>query len=71
MRAFPTTAPSSRLQIARKPCLKAAYHRNSFYSPLANVAERSSRTVRFRLFLYLVGVTNAVRVGSSGSQATN
>ncbi|GFF57624.1 hypothetical protein IFM51744_09277 [Aspergillus udagawae] len=44
MRAFPTTAPSSRLQTARKHCLKAAYHTNSFYSPLANVAEKSSRT---------------------------
>ncbi|KAH1286197.1 hypothetical protein KXX11_002566, partial [Aspergillus fumigatus] len=28
----------------RKPCLKAAYHTNSFYSPLANVAEKTSRT---------------------------
>lgn len=71
MRAFPTTAPSSRLQTVRKPCLKAAYHTNSFYSPLANVAEKTSRTVRFRLFLYLVGVTNAMRVGPSGSPVTN
>ncbi|KAH2950651.1 hypothetical protein KXW43_008328 [Aspergillus fumigatus] len=43
MRAFPTTATSSRLQTVRKPCLKAAYHTNSFYSPLANV-EITSRT---------------------------
>lgn len=70
MRAFLMMATSSRLQTVRKPCLKAAYHTNSFYSPLANV-EITSRTVRFRLFLYLVGVTNAMRVGPSGSPVTN
>jgi hypothetical protein len=70
MRAFLMTVPSSRLQAARKHCLKAAYHAKSFYSPLANVAEKSFRQYVFDHF-YIRWVSLMLCVsGPSGSLVT-
>jgi hypothetical protein len=53
-------APTSRLQTAQKYGLEEAYHTSSFYSPLADVEEKSFRKVRFQLATYHAGQDAAI-----------